>query len=176
MYFDRATKVEGWTSKDYEEVNNIITEIDAAALQYDKTKINLTQLCSKPNIDQVDVQLRMFESGRGYFRIYEQVGYLRKANQIHNWLVKNIQDGKDECQSTIFTRDKILKLKHTCHAVMNNILDAPSMLPTQKGFFFGSTDYDVDYVQDIKDTYEICEKILKTTDFEKQVIVYHASW
>ena len=27
------------------------------------------------------------------------VGYWRKANAIHDWFVKNIQDGKDNCGS-----------------------------------------------------------------------------
>ena len=30
-------------------------------------------------------------------RIIEQVGYWRKANQIHNWFVENVQDGEDDC-------------------------------------------------------------------------------
>jgi len=30
--------------------------------------------------------------------IVEEVGYWRKANQIHNWFVENVQNGIDECQ------------------------------------------------------------------------------
>lgn len=33
----------------------------------------------------------------GRYRIMEEVGYWRKANQIHNWFVENVQDGEDDC-------------------------------------------------------------------------------
>jgi len=176
MYFYRAKKIDDWSAKDYEEVNNLIIDINAASLEFDKTRIELDKICSKPNIEQVEVQTLMFENGLGFFQIFEKVGYLRKVNAIHNWLVKNIQDGKDECQSSIFTKDKIMKLKHTCRFVMKDILDGPSMLPTTKGFFFGSTGYDISYIQDVKEAHDICENILNTTNFDKQVILYRASW
>lgn len=50
------------------------------------------------------------------------------------------------------------------------------LLPTQDGFFFGGTDYDQWYMEDIRDTYQQCYTILKTTDFEKQMLVYNSSW
>ena len=49
-------------------------------------------------------------------------------------------------------------------------------LPTQSGFFFGNTDYNEHYIWDIRQTYEACEKILKETDFEKQMLFYVSSW
>ena len=30
--------------------------------------------------------------------IEEEVGYWRKANQIHKWFVDNVQDGEDNCE------------------------------------------------------------------------------
>ena len=30
--------------------------------------------------------------------IVEEVGYWRKANQIHNWFVKNVQKDQDDCK------------------------------------------------------------------------------
>ena len=53
---------------------------------------------------------------------------------------------------------------------------AEELLPTQDGFFFGSTEYDQWYMEDIKDTIEILTKVLKETDFETQMIVYSSSW
>ena len=53
---------------------------------------------------------------------------------------------------------------------------AQELLPTQAGFFFGSTDYDQWYMQNIADTIEILTKTLKETDFNKQMIVYTSSW
>ena len=53
---------------------------------------------------------------------------------------------------------------------------AESLLPTQSGFFFGSTDYDQWYMQDIENTIEILTKALRETDFNKCMVVYSSSW
>ena len=60
------------------------------------------------------------------------------------------------------------------------VIEDPSvaieLLPTTSGFFFGSTDYDEWYLEDIKSTIEQITKILKTTDFDTEYVSYHASW
>ena len=53
---------------------------------------------------------------------------------------------------------------------------AEELLPTTEGFFFGSTDYDEYYIEDIKHTVDIIKKALETTDFDKEMIVYDSSW
>ena len=53
---------------------------------------------------------------------------------------------------------------------------AEELLPTQSGFFFGSTDYDQYYMQDIEDTIEILTRALQETDFDREMIVYTSSW
>lgn len=50
------------------------------------------------------------------------------------------------------------------------------VLPTTSGFFFGGTGYDEWYINDIRHTYELCCKLLKETDFDKQMIYYCSSW
>lgn len=53
---------------------------------------------------------------------------------------------------------------------------AERLLPSCSGFFFGGTDYDEYYINDIKDTIDIVTKALETTDFEKEMIYYVSSW
>lgn len=53
---------------------------------------------------------------------------------------------------------------------------AEELLPTQDGFFFGSTGYDEYYLEDLKHTVEEFEKILKEFDFENNYLVYTSSW
>ena len=50
------------------------------------------------------------------------------------------------------------------------------LLPTTDGFFFGGTGYDEWYLEDIKYTWEVCNKILEETDFDKQMLFYCSSW
>lgn len=54
-------------------------------------------------------------------RIKEEVGYWRKANQIHNWFVENIQDGVDDCGYHREVREDDLKeLLDICQTVLKN--------------------------------------------------------
>ena len=110
---------------------------------------------------------------------FEDVGRWRKVNQIHSWFVQNCQGGVDECQLTLVTKQKLEELLVICMDVSknkDNISLAKKELPTQSGFFFGSTEYDEYYFQEIDETIEILKKVIEETDFENQVITYQSSW
>lgn len=111
--------------------------------------------------------------------IFEEVGYWRKANQIHNWFVDNCQNGIDECQVVIVKKEKLEELLVICLDIINN-KDNKSLakreLPTKSGFFFGGTEYDEGYFFDIQSTVEILKKVLEETNFEENVITYRSSW
>ena len=53
---------------------------------------------------------------------------------------------------------------------------AAELLPTQGGFFFGSTEYDQWYMADIDETIDILTNVLETVDFDREMVVYSASW
>ena len=53
---------------------------------------------------------------------------------------------------------------------------AELLLPPQGGFFFGSTDIDSYYYEDLQDTVQQINQVLESTDFTTQVVFYHASW
>jgi len=53
---------------------------------------------------------------------------------------------------------------------------AEDLLPTASGFFFGGTDYDEWYLKDVENTIAIINKVLATTDFEKEMVYYVSSW
>jgi len=111
----------------------------------------------------------------GYVKVEMEVGYLRKANQIHKWLVDNIQDGEDECQKSYFPEEKIKELKKVCERIILDHKLSETLLPTGKGFFFGNTDYDEYYFDDLKEMISICDNCLKV---QKQgwTSYYHSSW
>ena len=106
-----------------------------------------------------------------------EVGYWRKANMIHHWFEKNIE-GVDNCVEAKVTREDLLKLKDTVDTVLKStqtvdgmgVFDskgkelAEKLLPTAKGFFFGSLDYDEYYIRDLEETVEIIDKALAMPD------------
>lgn len=144
----------------------------------------------------------------GYERIMEEVGYWRKANQIHNFFVENVQCGEDDCSyHNECTKEILEDLLDRCYKVLTGSIMmlgqvkngqqyvdgkwvdcmepgkviinpevAEELLPSCGGFFFGSTEYDEYYIQDIENTIEIIKKVLATTDFETQAIYYVSSW
>lgn len=106
--------------------------------------------------------------------IVEEVGYWRKANQIHQWFVDNVQSGVDDCRDAYVERDKLQELLNICKIVSIDKSKAEQLLPTTSGFFFGNTEYDEWYYQDIQSTIEILEEAL--SDEEADHFEYHSSW
>lgn len=49
--------------------------------------------------------------------IEEQVGYWRKANQIHKWFVDNVQEGVDNCGEYDVSKEKLMELLESCEKV-----------------------------------------------------------
>jgi hypothetical protein len=105
-----------------------------------------------------------------------RVGYWRKANQIHQWFVDNVQDGVDECQEAYVSREQLQELVDVCKTVLADMSKAEELLPTQSGFFFGGTDYDEFYKGNLEYTVERIEKILKDPALEKASFYYQSSW
>jgi hypothetical protein len=105
--------------------------------------------------------------------ISEEIGYWRKANAIHKWFVENIQNGEDDCKEYQVSYEQIEKLLKLCKKVLLFKSNAYKYLPTENGFFFGSTDYDNHYFNDIKHTKEICEEIINNPGGN---IYYQSNW
>jgi hypothetical protein len=108
--------------------------------------------------------------------IRERVAYWRKANAIHKWFVDNCQDGVDECQESPLTYEELNTLLELCKRIKANNSLAGELLPTQSGFFFGSTDYDNWYFEDINSTIEQLELVLKEPDAKMSDYIYRSSW
>lgn len=102
------------------------------------------------------------------------VGYWRKANAIHKWFVDTCQKGDDDCRDAYVSREHLAKLREACCKALRSESEAAEVLPTQEGFFFGSTEYDEYYKSDLKDTITIIDKALALSeDWEFR---YHSSW
>jgi len=100
--------------------------------------------------------------------------YWRKTNAIHQWFVDNVQEGEDDCGSYYVSEEQLQELLRLVTEVLQDHSKAPELLPTQEGFFFGTTDYEGWYYQDLEYTKKELERVLACKDdgsFE-----YHSSW
>jgi hypothetical protein len=135
--------------------------------------------------------------------VEEEVMYWRKFNALHNWFVENVQNGVDECQTSYVDREQIEELVNVLRQVKHSLEKSPKgvvevvggwkdgkeykvpievfedtsvceeLLPTASGFFFGGTEYDEYYFEQVKETLQVLEEELErgSNDF-----YYHASW
>ena len=108
-----------------------------------------------------------------------QIGYWRKANAIHKWFVDNCGNGEDRCQEMYLRLSDITKLLEECEKVLKDHTIAEEELPTTKGFFFGSLEYDDWYFEDIQYTYDLMKQVKEFLQDPENIdweVVYKASW
>lgn len=153
MYLYRREYVSGWENTFFSEKPGM-TELYAAIADYFE-------------VDRCD--------GSPHMYVDICVAYWRKANAIHKWFC-DLDGGRDECQSIYVTMDNLLELRDICQRVLSDPSLAEELLPSQAGFFFGSTDYDDWYITDIKLTIDQIDKILKPIKSDYADFTYRASW
>ena len=192
MYLERMPRYKNLKADDIANINGYFSWIAAKEEGSKYANCTLEEWCGA-SIDNIPEEAIKFyeqfntvkyqswdtEHKYGRAQIYESVGYWRKANAIHKWFVDNVQDGEDDCGYYEVTKEKLEELLDICIQVrdssrMEEI--AQELLPTQCGFFFGSTAYDEWYVDDLIETISILTKALKETDFDNQMVVYVSSW
>ena len=135
--------------------------------------------------------------------IVEKIGYWRKFNALHSWFVQNCADGEDNCKSVYIEKSSFIELLDTLRKVKDSLDKSPKkfvkvesgwangqktfedvevfedvsvakeLLPTQSGFFFGGTEYDKWYYDDVVETIKIIEEVVADETGE---YYYQASW
>ena len=107
--------------------------------------------------------------------VIAQAMYWRKSNAIHKWFVDNVQNGKDDCGNYEVSREQLMELLAVIETVLNDRSQASELLPPQAGFFFGNTDMDQWYWEDLESTKERLEKLL-AQEMPGWWFEYHSSW
>ena len=102
--------------------------------------------------------------------------YWRKANAVHNWMVENVQDGKDDCGVYEVFLPQLMDLKGIVEKIIANPKKAPDLLPTVSGFFFGSTEYDEWYMDDMHLTLKNINQMLEDHEEGETRFFYTSSW
>lgn len=123
-----------------------------------------------------------------------KIGYWRKFNALHNYIINHFADGRDECQEVYLLKSDLLEILEVLKKVEKSfetakikeekddfiIYENPiaeKLLPTQDGFFFGNLDYDNFYLDDVKLSIEIFEEVLKLLEKNNDYYIYYqASW
>ena len=100
---------------------------------------------SKEIQERINVRRRVKE-------VVIEAAYWRKANQIHGWFVRNVQDGEDDCNPYDVARSDLVALLDACRKVLENRKLAAKLLPPAEGFFFGRYEYDDSYFEDVQRT------------------------
>lgn len=106
----------------------------------------------------------------------EEVMYWRKANQIRGWLVEHkiIQDD-DNCVDRLVTVDDLQNLLDDCKKILEDHSLAESLMPTTSGPFFGGTQYDEWYFEDLNETVEKLQPIVDAAK-EDDHFIYSDWW
>ncbi len=111
----------------------------------------------------------------GGIHVEAVVMYWRKANAIHKWFVDNVQNGVDDCNSYYVEKVQLEMLRDTAKEVLADHSKAEDLLPPQEGFFFGSTDTNDWYFEDLKNTVEGLDRVFENAG-EWPEFSYQSSW
>ena len=112
-----------------------------------------------------------------FFERHKVVGYFRKVN----FLVKYFADLGFDVENQIpfyITKDQVTELRNRCQTVLDDHSQAEDLLPTMSGFFFGSTDYNEYYFEDVKQVLKYCEETLLPMfdDLDDRESIYFSTW
>ena len=107
----------------------------------------------------------------------QELAYWRKANAIHNFFDKwrangNLRNGE---YLRIYQPD-LENLRARCQTILQNTSEANNLLPTTRGFFFGSVEYDEWYFKDLQATITHIDKIFNNDVFENHDVYYMGDW
>ncbi len=119
--------------------------------------------------------------GNGTMEVREvtfEAMYWRKANAIHRWFVDNVQNGVDNCDEYNVSTEQLTELRNLCKKVLEDPEAAMELLPPKSGFFFGSTDIDDFFIDDLTSTVERFDYLLDLPEVKNHNIsfYYSSSW
>lgn len=119
-----------------------------------------------------------------FVRITEdkEVAYFRKVNLLVEYF-----EYEDDCSDMVVTKEQLQELVEKCKYLIEFAKEHPAgsdefeekasvTLPTQSGFFFGSTSYDEWYLKDLESIVKRLTPVVEETDFDRYDIIFHCWW
>ena len=92
-----------------------------------------------------------------------ELAYFRKVNFLVAFF-ENLGYEIENCGEVVIEKEDIEELLSRCKQVLENKELATELLPTTEGFFFGSTEYDEYYFQDVEQVKDTCEELIPEFD------------
>ena len=102
---------------------------------------------------------------------WNEVAYFGKVNFLIPFF-----GYEENCSNIEIDKYQVEDLIEACKEVLANHDKASFLLPTQAGFFFGSTDYDDWYFDDVESVKTTFESILEDFDQEEDILTMHCWW
>jgi len=128
-------------------------------------------------LDSEGVEIEGLDAGGMEIAAVEyRAGYWRKANAVHGWFVQHVQGGEDNCRPYEVERKQLEQLRDLCAYILKD--EDTDGLPPTAGFFFGSSEIDDWYWDDLRLTVDICNNALGLADSKRHywTFNYQSSW
>ena len=155
-----------------------ITFYKAKRLKDNETKERLEEIRKElateylKSIDERNSKLiNELEDEKEKINPWNEVAYFRKVNFLIPFF-----GYEENCSNIEIDKYQVEDLIEACKEVLANHDKASFLLPTQEGFFFGSTDYDDWYFDDVQNVKEKFEEILADFDRDEDMLLMHCWW
>ena len=102
---------------------------------------------------------------------WNKVAYFRKVNFLIPFF-----GYEENCSNIEIDKYQVEDLIEACKEVLANHDKASFLLPTQAGLFFGSTDYDDLYFDDVQNVKEKFEEVLADFDMDEDILIMYCWW
>lgn len=108
----------------------------------------------------------------------KNIGYFRKVNFLIPFFEKRRHMEIENCEDLVIEKEDVKELIRRCKEVLTNHELAEKLLPARAGFFFGNTEYDNSYYEDVYDVLQTFKTILLEFDDLKdnEDIVIYCWW
>ena len=155
-----------------------ITFYKAKRLKDNETKERLEEIRKElateylKSIDERNSKLiNELEDEKEKINPWNEVAYFRKVNFLIPFF-----GYEENCSNIEIDKYQVEDLIEACKEVLANHDKASFLLPTQAGFFFGSTDYDDWYFDDVQNVKEKFEEVLADFDMDEDILIMHCWW
>ncbi|AWM79061.1 hypothetical protein DKL61_01090 [Gammaproteobacteria bacterium ESL0073] len=102
-----------------------------------------------------------------------EMGVFRKVNALLQWVNTYVMT-VENCAYIPISKEDLEKLQGTLNQLTTD--NCQELFPTQEGFFYGSTEYDECYWEDVQAIKEWLDKTLAEFDFGEEMLFFSAWW